>query len=87
MNDYPEMGIELRAHTDSRASAAYNLSLSDKRAKAAAEYLYSKGIARERISGKGYGETMLINRCAENVKCTEAEHQVNRRTEFKIMKM
>jgi len=87
MNDYPEMRIELRAHTDSRASAAYNLSLSDKRAKAAAEYLYSKGIARERISGKGYGEKMLINRCAENVKCTEAEHQVNRRTEFKIMKM
>jgi outer membrane protein OmpA-like peptidoglycan-associated protein len=81
------MQIELRSHTDSRASAAYNLNLSDHRAKSAAAYLYSKGIARGRIIGKGYGETKLINKCADGVPCTEAEHQVNRRTEFKILKL
>jgi hypothetical protein len=87
MNDYPGMKIELRSHTDSRASAGYNLSLSDKRAKSAAQYLYSKGIARDRVRGKGYGETMLLNRCSDGVPCSEAEHQRNRRTEFKIMEI
>ncbi len=87
MKDYPGMKIELRSHTDSRGSAASNMTLSNNRAKAAAEYLYSKGIARNRIIGKGYGETMLINKCAKGVPCSEAEHQLNRRTEFKILKM
>ncbi len=87
MNDYPKMTIELRSHTDSRASAAYNLKLSDNRAKSAAEYLFSKGIARNRIIGRGYGETMLINKCSDGVPCSEEEHQRNRRTEFKILKM
>jgi outer membrane protein OmpA-like peptidoglycan-associated protein len=87
MNQYPEMQIEMRSHTDSRASAAYNLNLSDHRAKSAAAYLYSKGIARGRIIGKGYGETKLINKCADGIPCSEAEHQVNRRTEFKILKL
>jgi outer membrane protein OmpA-like peptidoglycan-associated protein len=87
LNKYPKMQIELRSHTDSRASAEYNLSLSDSRAKAAAEYLYAKGIARQRIVGKGYGESMLINKCSDGVQCTEADHQINRRTEFKILKM
>jgi outer membrane protein OmpA-like peptidoglycan-associated protein len=87
MNEYPKMQIELRSHTDSRASAAYNLNLSDHRAKSAAAYLYSKGIARGRIIGKGYGETKLINKCADGIPCSEAEHQVNRRTEFKILKL
>ncbi|MEI7831560.1 MAG: OmpA family protein, partial [Prolixibacteraceae bacterium] len=66
---------------------AYNMKLSDQRAKSAAAYLYSKGIAKERIVGKGYGETLLLNKCSDGVPCTEAEHQVNRRTEFKILKM
>ncbi|MEI7420848.1 MAG: OmpA family protein [Prolixibacteraceae bacterium] len=87
MQDYPGMKIELRSHTDSRASAAYNMTLSNNRAKAAAEYLYSKGISRNRIVGKGYGETMLINKCADGVPCSEAEHQLNRRTEFKILSL
>ncbi|MCK7460615.1 MAG: OmpA family protein [Sphingobacterium sp.] len=63
------------------------MTLSERRAKAAAEYLFSKGIARDRITGKGYGETLLLNQCAEGVKCTEEEHQANRRTEFKILSM
>jgi outer membrane protein OmpA-like peptidoglycan-associated protein len=85
MNKYPKMKIELRSHTDSRGTPASNITLSDKRAKAASEYLYSKGIARDRIIGKGYGDTMPINQCVKGVQCTEEEFQVNRRTEFKIL--
>ena len=87
MTDYPKMKIELRSHTDSRGSAQSNMTLSNNRARSAAEYLYSKGIQRDRIVGKGYGETMLINKCSDGVPCSEAEHQLNRRTEFKILKM
>ena len=87
LTDHPNMTIELRSHTDSRASAAYNMKLSDQRAKSAAAYLFSKGIAKDRIIGKGYGETLLLNKCSDGVSCTEAEHQVNRRTEFKVLKI
>ncbi|HEY4787286.1 MAG TPA: OmpA family protein, partial [Bacteroidales bacterium] len=85
MNDNPGIRIELGSHTDSRGTAASNMVLSDKRAKSAAEYLYSKGIARDRIISKGYGDTMPLNQCVKGVKCTEEEYQVNRRTEFKIL--
>jgi outer membrane protein OmpA-like peptidoglycan-associated protein len=87
MNGYPGMKIELRSHTDSRASAAYNMALSDKRAKSAAEYLFSKGISRDRVQGRGYGETMPVNKCTDGVPCSEEEHQKNRRTEFKILSL
>lgn len=87
MKDYPKMQIELRSHTDARGSAESNRTLSNNRARTAAEYLYSKGIQKGRIIGKGYGETILINKCADGVPCSEAEHQLNRRTEFKILKM
>ncbi len=85
LNDNPEIVIELSSHTDSRASSKYNETLSDKRAKSSAAYIISKGIAESRITGKGYGEYMLINKCADGVKCTEKEHQQNRRTEFKVV--
>lgn len=85
MNDNPEIVIELSSHTDSRASAKYNEQLSDKRAKSSAEYIVSKGISASRITGKGYGEYMLINKCADGVKCSEKDHQQNRRTEFKVV--
>jgi outer membrane protein OmpA-like peptidoglycan-associated protein/tetratricopeptide (TPR) repeat protein len=85
MEENPGMRIELGSHTDSRGSDADNLVLSDKRAQAAAEYIISKGIAADRITGKGYGETLLKNRCSNGVKCSEAEHQINRRTEIKIL--
>ncbi len=87
MNAYPQMHIELGSHTDARGSDASNTTLSDNRAKSSAAYIVSKGIAQERISGKGYGETRLENKCKNGVKCTEAEHQINRRTEFIIVKM
>ena len=87
MEENPVIEIELGSHTDSRGSAASNERLSDKRAKASADYIVSRGIEKNRIVGKGYGESQLINRCADGIKCTEKEHQLNRRTEFKITKI
>lgn len=86
LNDNPKIVIELGSHTDSRAPDSYNMSLSDRRAKSAADYIVKKGgIDSSRITGKGYGETMLVNSCKNKVRCTEAEHQKNRRTEFKVV--
>lgn len=89
MNKYPNMVVELGSHTDCRASKAYNMSLSDKRAKASAEYIKKKITNPERIYGKGYGESRLLNDCAceGTVKsdCPEEEHEKNRRTEFKVI--
>ena len=91
MNEYPEMVIELGSHTDCRAPKAYNMSLSDKRAKSSAAYVVSKGVSKDRIYGKGYGESKLINGCACEGKvistCSDLEHQANRRTEFIIVKL
>lgn len=78
--------IELGSHTDSRGNDMYNLKLAQGRANAAVNYIVSKGIAKERITAKGYGETRLINKCANGIKCNDEEHQLNRRTEFKIVK-
>jgi outer membrane protein OmpA-like peptidoglycan-associated protein/Tol biopolymer transport system component len=90
MKQYPSMVIELGSHTDCRGNSASNISLSDKRAKASAAYIVSKGISQDRITGKGYGETKPVNKCkcegAMMVPCTEEEHQMNRRTEFIIVK-
>jgi outer membrane protein OmpA-like peptidoglycan-associated protein len=87
MNEHTTMKIEIRSHTDSRGKDNYNLTLSDKRAKAAVAYVVSKGIDAARVTGKGYGETQLLNHCKNNVECSEEEHAVNRRTEFKILEM
>lgn len=87
LNDNPKIFIELSSHTDSRAGDQYNLVLSDKRAKAAVDYLVAKGIDMKRLKWKGYGETMILNRCKNGVACTEEEHQLNRRTEFKVIKI
>jgi outer membrane protein OmpA-like peptidoglycan-associated protein/tetratricopeptide (TPR) repeat protein len=83
LKQYP-INVEIGSHTDSRASSKYNNQLSQKRAEAAVNYLISKGIDSRRLTFKGYGETQLINKCADGIPCTEAEHQANRRTEFKI---
>lgn len=91
MNEYPAMIIELGAHTDCRGAAAANLKLSGARAKAAAAYIVKKGIKQARISGKGYGESKLLNSCACEGKvastCTEEQHAQNRRTEFIIVNL
>lgn len=87
LEEYPTMEIDIRSHTDSRASHKYNEDLSSRRAKSTGEWLIEKGIKRSRLTWKGYGETQLINGCADGVNCTEEEHQLNRRSEFIITKM
>lgn len=87
LNRYPAMTIEMRAHTDSRATSTYNKTLSANRAKAAAAYLTSKGIKKTRLKATGYGETELLNDCGDGADCTEEQHQQNRRTEIKILSM
>ncbi len=80
----PTMKINIRSHTDSRASFAYNDKLSKNRAKSTKEWLIKKGIDASRLASEGLGETQLVNKCADNVQCTEEEHQLNRRSEFII---
>ncbi len=91
MKEYPNMIIELGAHTDCRGAAAANLKLSGARAVAAAAYIVKSGIDKTRISGKGYGESKLLNTCGCEGKvkstCSEDEHSKNRRTEFIIVKL
>lgn len=83
---YPEMEIELGAHTDSRASETYNLMLSNRRAASTLEYLVSRGINRKRMRSKGYGEAVPLIPCGDSRACTEEEHSINRRCEFIILK-
>jgi len=85
MNRNKSIKIELSSHTDSRASNEYNNKLSQERAQSCLDYLVSKGISADRIIPKGYGETKLKNNCGDNVKCTESEHQLNRRTEIEVL--
>lgn len=85
MQQYPDMVIELSSHTDARGNDEFNMKLSQRRADSAMNYLLAKGIAPERIQAVGYGESMLLNNCGNDVKCSEEEHQLNRRTEFKII--
>lgn len=84
LQQYPTMKIDIRSHTDSRATAEYNIKLSDRRAKSTKEWLIKNGIKSDRLTAKGYGETQLVNKCADGVECTEAEHQLNRRSQFII---
>jgi len=85
LNDNITMKIELGSHSDSRGSDSYNLSLSQKRAKSAVDYLISQGVNKNRLVSKGYGETQIRNRCVNGVECTDDEHEENRRTEFIIL--
>jgi len=76
--------IELSSHTDSRSSDQFNLALSKKRAQFAVDYMIAKGIDKKRLKAVGFGETKLLNKCANNIECTDDEHKINRRSEFKI---
>lgn len=86
MVKYPEMVVEVGAHTDSRASVPYNKLLSNRRASATVDYLINKGIAKKRLKWFGYGEEQPIIQCGESRPCTEQEHSINRRCEFIILK-
>jgi len=83
--EYPEVRIELRAHTDSRGDATYNLNLSEMRAEAVVNYLVLQGIDNNRLTFKGYGDSSPVNECARGVICSEEKLQENRRVEFKIL--
>ena len=85
MEKYPSLKIKVNSHTDSRGEDAYNLWLSQKRAEATVDYMVSKGISKNRLVGEGFGETKLINQCANGVRCSFREHEVNRRSEFIII--
>lgn len=87
MKQYPEMKIAVKTHTDCRATADYNRKLSDRRAVSIMNWLVANGIAKNRLTAKGYGESQLINKCADGVKCSEEEHQANRRSEFIVTSM
>lgn len=85
MTDNPNLIIEASSYTDSRGSNSYNKVLSQKRAKAAIEYLKSQGIDIKRIKSHSYGEEKLINQCVNGVECDDEAHQMNRRTEFNFV--
>ncbi|MDI9873700.1 MULTISPECIES: carboxypeptidase regulatory-like domain-containing protein [Bacteroidota] len=87
MKRYPKMRIDLRSHTDSRSSTEFNQKLSENRSKSVVSYLRKRGIASTRLESSGFGETQLLNECADGVECTEEQHQTNRRTEFKVIQM
>ena len=84
MTRFPELIVRIESHTDSRSPQSYNLRLSQNRATSTRNWLLQRGIAPSRLSAVGYGESQLINRCADGVPCTEAEHQLNRRSMFII---
>ncbi len=84
MNNNKTISLEITAHTDSRGDEKSNLVLSEKRAEEAKKYMVSQGIDGMRITAKGLGESRLLNRCADDIPCTEEEHAQNRRMEFTV---
>lgn len=86
LNQFPDMEIEIASYTDAVGSKDYNLGISQKRAEKVAEYLVSQGIADTRLLAIGYGESGIRNHCMDGVKCSDKEHQFNRRIEIKITK-
>ena len=87
LNNNPTMKLDIRSHTDSRASNKYNQALSNRRAESTIKWLIKNGINANRLTGKGYGETQLVNGCINGVKCSEEQHQANRRSEFIISQL
>lgn len=84
LKKYPTMSIELRSFTDSRSNDTYNQRLSERRARAAYDYIIRKGVEPDRLTSNGYGENELVNDCGNGANCNDDQHQLNRRTEFKI---
>jgi outer membrane protein OmpA-like peptidoglycan-associated protein len=84
MKKYPDMTIEIGAHTDARGSDEYNMILSHKRAKSVMEYLISQGISKDNLKSEGYGETQPLNNCVKPKMCSEEAYGINRRCEFVI---
>jgi peptidoglycan-associated lipoprotein len=85
LDQYPDMVIELSSHTDARGNDRYNEDLSQRRAQSAKDWLTSNGIDPDRIQAVGYGESQILNECVNGVRCSDEEHRLNRRSEFKII--
>lgn len=85
LNEYPQLKLNIRSHTDSRGNDAYNQALSQRRAASTLNYLVSKGINTNRLKSEGLGESELVNNCSNGVPCSEADHQKNRRSEFIVI--
>ena len=86
LKESKNLKLEIYSHTDSNGDDFFNLELSNQRAAAALEYINLKGVSKSRLSGKGFGEAKIINRCINEIPCTDSEHGINRRTEFKFVK-
>jgi len=80
----PALLLEVQSHTDATAGDEYNMDLSQKRANTVVDYLVNKGIDKNRLTAKGFGESQILNRCANGVDCSDEEHRQNRRTVFKL---
>lgn len=87
LNENPTMKLDIRSHTDSRQTHQYNQALSERRAKSTIQWLIKNGVSANRLNGKGYGEIQLVNKCSDNIQCSETEHQANRRSEFIIFSL
>ena len=85
LQENPTAIVEIASHTDARAPFDYNIRLSQRRAQSVVDWLIGKGINKNRLKPKGYGETKPRNGCTDDVACTEYEHQRNRRTEFRVI--
>lgn len=85
MKKYPKLKIDVRSHTDSKGKDAYNLTLSNRRAQSTITWMIEHGIESNRLTGRGYGETRLLNKCSNGVRCSDLEHQENRRSEFIVI--
>lgn len=85
LSKHPELNLVIESHTDSRAAVEYNEKLSERRAKSVTQYLEEKGIPSSRISAKWFNEEKLVTPCVDGVPCTEADHQLNRRSELKLI--
>lgn len=87
MKEQSTLKIDVRSYTDSRGNDDYNMKLSENRAKSTAEWIISQGIPASRVMYKGFGETDILNKCKNGVKCTDLEHEVNRRSEFIVIQL
>ena len=85
MKKYPKAKVELSAHTDARGKDAYNKNLSQRRAQSTVDYLISQGIPTKQFTAVGYGEEQIRNHCKNGVRCTDKEHEYNRRVQFKVL--
>ncbi len=85
MKKYPDIRVSVDVHTDSKGEPEYSLNITKERADIVVNFLIEKGIEADRIDANGYGDSQLVNHCAKDVKCSEAEHRANRRIDFIVM--